>query len=49
MLETTWRRINNRPFRKFSEREGIQGVQMDRHIKFLVAGMCLSTLFVYIR
>ena len=48
MAEYAWRRVNNRPFRKFVDEES-ENLPMDRHMKRLVFGICLSTLFVYIR
>ena len=46
MAEYAWRRSINRPFHKSVE---YQQIAMDRHMKMLIGGVCISTAFVYIR
>ncbi|KAH9944345.1 RTA1 like protein [Epithele typhae] len=45
MAEFVWRRANERPYHK----EVTRGFPMDRNVKFLLAGITLSTFFIYVR
>lgn len=49
MAEYAWRRAKDRPFHKtVYDRSTKQGA-MDRHMKMLIAGICISTVLIYIR
>lgn len=45
MIEYAWRRAKKRPFR----RDDSPIVPMNRHMKLLVTGICISTVCIYIR
>ncbi|KAI0735122.1 RTA1 like protein [Earliella scabrosa] len=49
MAEYAWRRYNDRPFRKVAFDENAEQGIFDRHMKLLIAGICLSTMVIYIR
>lgn len=48
MAEYAWRRAGDRPYHKITS-ESAEQVPMDRHVKILIAGICLATAFTYIR
>ncbi|KAI0801215.1 RTA1 like protein [Fomes fomentarius] len=47
MAEYAWRRAKDRPFHK-TVHDTSEGA-MDRHMKMLIAGICISTVLIYIR
>ena len=49
MAEYAWRRYNDRPFHKVAFDENAERGIFDRHMKLLIAGICLSTMVIYIR
>ncbi|KAI0756926.1 RTA1-domain-containing protein [Daedaleopsis nitida] len=49
MAEYAWRRAGDRPYHKTSYTESAEKMPMDRHVKMLIAGICITTAFTYVR